>query len=316
MNREKHQHLILYCTGILFYYILFQSFYNVVADKSLLPYADLHDFVVSTVRNFIPILVTILLTWVIVFRIYHNAIIWRKMVVDGGLCIVLLLLINLVYWFLFPVAPIDWAGTAFNAIFVFLGVETIYYVHNFRRTLSEAEHQRELALQYKYDALKAQVNPHFLFNSLNLLNSLVSIDRQKSKDFILALSKIYRYTLTYNGCSTVPLTVELDFLHDYVKVLSMRYHNQFEVEIIGEENVRDEEIVPYTLQLLMENVTKHNVISNRNHMHVLVVIGDSCISMSNPIKYRQTDTASRIGLNYIKSFTHCMAKSLSWRTMV
>lgn len=84
----------------------------------------------------------------------------------------------------------------------------------------------------------------------------------------MALSKMYRYILTQQGKQTVPLTQELEFLYDDVDVLMMRYHNLFEVEVCGQENIRDDVyIVPYTLQLLMENTTKHNIISSRHHIH-------------------------------------------------
>lgn len=300
MNFRQTKKVAPYVFGIVCYYILFQSFYNMVADKTLWPYDDLHQFCMGVLHNFTPVLFTIMMSWLIVFKGHRSHSSSTKLLVDGALCVLLLFLINGAYTVIAPSSDIDWAGTAFNSIFVFLGVETLYYVHHFKNSVRVAEEQRALALQYQYDALKAQVNPHFLFNSLNLLYSLVSIDQQKSKEFILALSKIYRYILSQQGHQTVSLAQELEFLNDYVEVLMMRYHNQFDVEIGGDlNNAAEVMIVPYTLQLLMENITKHNVISNRHHMRVKINICEDSLVIENPIMLRHTESGARIGLNYI-----------------
>lgn len=223
----------------------------------------------------------------------------RKIIIDAVSSVFVLFVVNVAYMAVIPNGTIDWAGTMFNAIFVFLGLEVIYYLQSFRKSVREAEAQRALALQYQYDALKAQVNPHFLFNSLNLLYSLISLDTEKSKEFVLALSTMYRYIMSQQGKEMVLLRMEMDFLQNYVEVLSMRYLNQLHVDIRGKENLKDQYIVPYTLQLIMENVTKHNVISNRHHMNVVIEIGTECITVSNPIVPRPKESSSRIGLNYI-----------------
>lgn len=291
---------LAYVVGTIAYYALFQSFYNLVADKTLWPYPSPRIFVISLLHNFTPVVITVIGTWFIIFKgVKSRHTIW-KLIADSLLCALLLGVINLCYRLISPASPIDWAGTAFNSIFVLLIIETLYYVKKFLSSLREAEQQRALALQYQYDALKAQVNPHFLFNSLNLLYSLVSIDQQKSKEFIMALSKTYRYILAQQGRQTIPLAQELKFLYDYVEVLKMRYHNQLEVEVAGQENVGDDVyIVPYTLQLLMENITKHNIISNRYPMRVNIDIGAKSLAISNPIVPRHSETNTGIGLSYI-----------------
>ena len=82
-----------------------------------------------------------------------------------------------------------------NVILILFIVETIYFSYNYRVTVKQVEEARSEALQYKYNVLKTQVNPHFLFNSLNILSSLVSIDVRKSEEFIEALSGMYRYVI-------------------------------------------------------------------------------------------------------------------------
>lgn len=184
-------------------------------------------------------------------------------------------------------------------------MEVAYYVSNYRRTVMEKEINHRQMIQYQYDALRAQVNPHFLFNSLNILYSLIDVDVEKSRSFVMSLSQMYRYIVQHHGCQRVALAEELDFLKAYVEVLKMRYHNCFEVVIVGEEYVGCHKVIPYCMQLLMENVTKHNVIQTNLPMVVCLTISQSGFTMSNPIHPKREQTPSGIGLQYIaKLYRH------------
>lgn len=256
MHNFGKLHIVIIVGGIIGYYLFFQSFYNMTAYQTLLPYENFKAGCISVISNFIPILLTIASTWFIVFQCSRFKRMSLKIIADVFLCFVLLIAVNLVFSLIRPDVKIEWAGTVFNAVIVLLCIETLYYGFHFRSTFQEAERQRALALQYHYDMLKAQVNPHFLFNSLNLLYSLVDIDKEKTKEFTIALSNMYRYILVQQGKQVVPLNMELEFLKDYIHVLCIRYCNLFRVEIKGQENIRGNKIVPFTLQLLIENVTK------------------------------------------------------------
>ena len=296
--RKKLKIASYYLLVIILYYVLFQAFYNKVAYKTVWPYASVGKMLNGVALNFTPILVTFILNIVIIFYLNRIKDTVRKIVIDAILSFIAMVGINLIYSI--TVVPIvDWAGTIFNNVFLFLGVEVAYYIRNFERKTMEVTEKEKLALQYQYDALKAQVNPHFLFNSLNILYSLVSIDQQKSKEFILALSKMYRYIMSLQGKNTVPVKEEVDFLNSYVDVLSMRYHNQLEVCIKGTKKITNQRMVPYTMQLLMENVVKHNVISHSHHMTVAIDIDDDHLNISNPIIPRPSDSVSHVGLNYL-----------------
>ena len=155
------------------------------------------------------------------------------------------------------------------------------------------------------------MNPHFLFNSLNILYSLVTIHSPKSKDFILSLSGMYRYIMQQEKRDLIPLTDELEFLDSYVEVLRMRYHNQFEVCITGRDNVGEQAcVVPYTLQLLVENVTKHNVISTRYPMHLSIDITPTELCVANPLRPREVQQSSRIGLHYLTTLYAAQGREL------
>lgn len=285
--------------GLVGYYVIFQAFYNIVAFKNIFPYDGFLDMLLGVAYNFTPTLMQALFITAVVFRPTKEQPIGRKIAVDVILVTTINILVNLAF-LCFINGHVDWGGSAFNAIFVFLGVETTFYVLNFKNSMRETEAQKQLAMQYKYDALKAQVNPHFLFNSLNILYSLIDIDKEKSREFVLSLSQMYRYIMSQQNRDTVPLRDEIDFLHNYVSVLMKRYRDQLTVVVNGEQLINEQSIIPYTMQLLVENVTKHNVISTRHPMVITITIGENNITISNPIQEKlQNEQSSHVGLRYL-----------------
>ena len=309
--------VLMLLLGIVGYYIVFQGFYNLMMYQSMYPYEDIPDMLTGVTLNFVPTFLQSVFIAMVVFWPSRERNIERKIAIDALLVTAMLVAFNLAFPPVMKIlgfpqwSGVNWGGSAFNAIFVFLGMETTFYVLSFKQSLRETETQKRLALQYRYDALKAQVNPHFLFNSLNILYSLVSIDQQRSKEFVLALSHMYRYVMSQQNQDTVSLRDELDFLHNYVGVLEMRYRDQFSMVVEGEEHIGDQSIVPFTMQLLIENVTKHNVISTQYPMTVTVVITDEHVTVSNPIRERPSESPSHVGLNYITELYQSHGKQFS-----
>lgn len=303
---------LLWSAVAVAYYLWFQGFYNKIAYGKVLAYASLSEAAQGMTMNFIPIALTFMMNHLVVFTLTHRLKkAGLKIIADiAGSCLSLVI-INIAYR-LITNGHIDWAGTLFNNIFIFLGMEVAYYVKNFRNSVNEVERKQRQVLQYKYDALKAQVNPHFLFNSLNILYSLIDIDINKSRTFVMSLSQMYRYIMLQHDRDRVELSEEMTFLSAYVDVLKMRYHNCFEVEIKGEENIKGHEIIPYCMQLLIENVTKHNVIQTDTPMTVRIDISDSHITVSNPINRKRTPPSSGIGLHYISELYRHYGKDFSY----
>jgi len=297
---KRLKNISLWTLAIVAYYVAFQLFYNMVAYQNPLPYTGWRDMIYGATINFFPILIIFLLNAFIVFKLVRLQQIRPKIMVDAlasyGMCV----LVNVGYLLLRDNGVVDWAGTIFNNTIILLLLEVYYYVTRYRRTQEQLAHQRQQALQYQYDALKAQVNPHFLFNSLNILYSLVQTDQQKSLQFIDALSHMYRYILQKQGNDTVLVSEEMEFLDNYVSVLKMRYVGQFDVVIMGREHIGTHRVVPYTVQLLLENVTKHNVISSRHPMQVIITLDQQGLTMTNPIRPRNAGTSSGIGLRYLR----------------
>lgn len=286
---------------ILIYCTLFQVFYNLLKYGAVIPY-DYKEFMLSWLLNFIPIVLVICFNIVAVFFVTARPCIRNRMslkiFLDILLCALSFCIINWLFRVSFQMS-VDRIGSGLNSIFVLLIVEVIYYIVTSKASMEKAQKEEKRALQYRYEVLKAQVNPHFLFNSLNILYSLIAIDSEKSREFTLQLSSMYRYLLLWQNKDVVPLEEEIEFLKSYVHVLEMRHMGQMKVDIFGEENSVGKMIVPHTLQLLVENVTKHNVISARNPMNVSVVFGKDSITVSNPVRLKDADKSTGLGIRYI-----------------
>ncbi|NTW32456.1 MAG: histidine kinase, partial [Bacteroidetes bacterium] len=116
-------------------------------------------------------------------------------------------------------------------------------------------------LHSQFEALKSQVNPHFLFNSLNVLSSLVHIDSDLSEKFIDKLAKSYRYVLEQKDNELVLLKTEIEFLHSFAFLMKIRFEDKILWKINVDETKQQFFIPPLTLQILVENAIKHNIIS-------------------------------------------------------
>jgi len=115
-------------------------------------------------------------------------------------------------------------------------------------------------LAYKYESLRNQINPHFLFNSLNVLSDLVYDDQVLAIKFIRQLSDLFRYILDSRDKELVPLSEELEFIRSFTFLLKTRFEQKLTIDIEVQPGQNDY-IVPMTLQLLIENAVKHNEVS-------------------------------------------------------
>ncbi|NER10922.1 Histidine kinase [Muriicola jejuensis] len=149
----------------------------------------------------------------------------------------------------------------------------------------------------KFDALKNQLDPHFLFNSLNVLTSLIEEDPDQAQRFTTALSKVYRYVLEQKNKDLVPVDEELDFARTYIKLLTMRFEDGIQFEI--PENVSNPEarIVPLSLQLLLENAVKHNVVTSGKPLVIRVYEKDGNLVVQNNLQEKPViKRSSGVGL--------------------
>lgn len=153
--------------------------------------------------------------------------------------------------------------------------------------IAEKELLKQQSLQNELTALKNQINPHFLFNSLNSLNSLVR-ENEQATTFVNKLSFMYRYILQSGQVDVTLLKDELKFLESYLYLIKTRYREKFKTIITIEDYYLNEEIPVMALQLLVENAVKHNEISSDNPLEVNIYSENGYIIVENKIKIRNS----------------------------
>jgi len=174
------------------------------------------------------------------------------------------------------------------------------FLFEWRSAAIATEKLRGDRFQGQYQSLKNQLNPHFLFNSLNTLSNLVYADQEKAITFIQKLSKIYRYVLEVQKEELVSLKQELTFLESYLGLQKLRFNENLQIEI----NVPQQEklLPPLSLQLLIENAIKHNVVSADDPLKISIVQLDNFITVTNNLQPKDiSEDSTGIGLNNIKS---------------
>lgn len=153
----------------------------------------------------------------------------------------------------------------------------------------------------RFDALKNQLDPHFLFNSLNVLTSLIEEDPHQAQKFTTSLSKVYRYVLEQKNKDLVTVDEELNFARTYVRLLKMRFEDSIIFEIPDKASQPDAKIVPLSLQLLLENAVKHNVVTSSKPLHIKVFEHNGNLVVHNNLQEKQVvKKSSGVGLQNIK----------------
>jgi len=153
----------------------------------------------------------------------------------------------------------------------------------------------------KFDALKNQLDPHFLFNSLNVLTSLIDEDPFQAQKFTTSLSKVYRYVLEQKNKDLVSVEEELQFAKTYVRLLKMRFEDGIVFDIPDKSSNPEAKIVPLSLQLLLENAVKHNVVTAARPLHIKVSERDGMLIVSNNLQEKEVvRKSSGVGLRNIQ----------------
>jgi two-component system, LytTR family, sensor kinase len=164
----------------------------------------------------------------------------------------------------------------FIFILIFGGVyEAMYFFGKYGKADKEAEELRKINLQTQFDSLKNQVNPHFLFNSLNSLSSLIAENPRLAEDFVDEMASVYRYLLQTNDKTLTTLAEELRFIDSYFHLLKTRYGEGISLMIDVPNAFLSHQLPPLTLQILVENAVKHNVISTKKPLAITIDITDN-----------------------------------------
>ena len=196
-------------------------------------------------------------------------------------------------------------GGFYMCLSITLMVTLFSYAYNFLKQLkisaNKEEQLKRESITLQYEALKNQVNPHFLFNSLNVLTSLIEKDKDASVNYVKQLSEVMRYVLEQTTSELVTIATELKFIDSFVYLLKIRFGENFRLTL----DVSDKSflIVPVALQILIENAVKHNEISTENPLNVTITEDNDYLIVQNTIQLR----------NYLPESNHIGLKSLQFQ---
>lgn len=185
-------------------------------------------------------------------------------------------------------------------------VNSIFIIHHFieewRTSVVQAERLEKEKTQVQFDNLKNQLNPHFLFNALTALNSLIYENQTLASQFLQHLSKVYRYVLQNKEKNFVSIETELEFIRNYVFLVETRFASVLTITFRIDDKAKEKAIVPVTLQILIENALKHNVADKDRPLSILIESNDEYLVVSNNLQPRKlVETSNKQGLENLKS---------------
>ena len=194
------------------------------------------------------------------------------------------------------------AAALFCTLTVVAIYESIYFMSELKDSVEEKEMLKRESLKAQLNALKTQVNPHFLFNNLNTLSSIIPEDPKLAVDFVQQLSKVYRHILEVQEEQSIPLKDELDVMKAYAFLLQTRFGHNLDITIDVPEEKLKKRIVPLSLQILMENAIKHNIVSSEKPLKIEVFAENGKLVVSNNLqKKNQQSESTGIGLNNLRN---------------
>ncbi|MFT3679535.1 MAG: histidine kinase [Ferruginibacter sp.] len=194
------------------------------------------------------------------------------------------------------------SAAIFCTIMIIAIYESIYFMHELRHSVEETEKLKRENLAAQLNALRTQVNPHFLFNNLNTLSSLIPECPEHAVDFVQQLSKVYRHILDVKDEKSISLKEELEVLRAYTFLLKTRFGNNLDVNIDIPEEKLNKKIVPLSLQLLMENAIKHNIVSAGKPLQINIFTNNGSLVVDNNLQMKnQVNESTGIGLDNIRN---------------
>jgi LytS/YehU family sensor histidine kinase len=195
---------------------------------------------------------------------------------------------------------------AFMLTILYTGV---YFFNQWGHSHLEAEQLKRENLQSQFITLKNQVSPHFLFNSLSTLSSLISEDQSRATEFVQNLARVYRYVLQSIEKKVVDLETELKAAQAYVYLQKMRFGDRLKIDVQIPDVYKQLWIAPFTLQILLENAIKHNVISNDRPLMVQIYYEDNSLVIKNNLQRKSSvEPGTGVGLKNIVSRYYLLDK--------
>ncbi|WP_299123861.1 histidine kinase [uncultured Winogradskyella sp.] len=198
----------------------------------------------------------------------------------------------------------SWQGYSFG-LWITLIIVSVFHIIFFynRYQKNKIKEQKVIAgaASAKFDALKNQLDPHFLFNSLNVLTSLIEENPDNAQRFTTSLSKVYRYVLEQKSKELVTVDEELNFARTYMSLLKTRFEDSIIFEIPDKASNPESKVVPLSLQLLLENAVKHNMVTSNKPLHIKIYEDGNHLVVMNNLQPKQiVKKSSGVGLENIK----------------
>jgi uncharacterized membrane protein len=192
-----------------------------------------------------------------------------------------------------------------------LGIyETVYFYRKWREKMEETAKLKKEQVELQFDLLKSQINPHFLFNSLNTLSSLIHDSPHKANAFLEELATVYRYLLRNNNKELCTVREEIIFILAYFHLLKTRYAEMIKLNITVDKKHFFKQIPSLSLQLLVENAVKHNIVSVSKPLNINIFYENDFLMVENNLQKKKNQISSNhIGLDNIISKYELLGKS-------
>ncbi len=210
----------------------------------------------------------------------------------------------------FRIATPFYRSSWFLALAVLAGLMAVYAFYRYRllqqRRLLELEHKTQMLEKEKavvlYESLKQQLNPHFLFNSLASLSGLIETDQQLASSFLSRMSRLYRYILRSSEQETVPLRDELAFAALFVQLQQTRFGKGLQVSVDVPEAFMHYRVAPVTVQNLLENAIKHNIVDPESPLCIRITVEDRYLLVCNNLQRKlKVESSNGQGLRHLQS---------------
>lgn len=194
-------------------------------------------------------------------------------------------------------------------IFISLIYLSAEYFLLFKESMQEKEALKRAQIENELKVLSSQINPHFLFNSLNTLMSIIPEDTQLALDFTRKFSDVYRYVLQSKNQDLVSLQEELKFVDSYIFLMKIRYGDNLNIQNEIPAEAMNKKVPPLALQMIVENATKHNTISSIKNLHIKLSYEspDQLVVWNNCNLKMQTEAGTGTGLENIRRRYHYLA---------
>lgn len=202
-----------------------------------------------------------------------------------------------------PIVELAATFTTIFIVFIILTITLLRVLRTYIQSQEEVETLRRAQSASEYQALVEQVNPHFLFNNLSVLKSLILYDKDKAYDFTQNFTDIYRYVLQCKDKDLVVLSEELNFIKSYVALHKERIGDGLNVTIDISEEYYGKFMIPLGLQILVENALKHNIASRSEPLRIFITVKEDMLIVKNNLNEKETTYSTKQGLeNVVKRY--------------